>query len=92
GSAEDDDDVISEGALVNLKCPLGLCRIQIPSRSKNCKHSQCFDCETFLQFYQGKQQWRCPVCSIIIMSWHELIIDGYFDDILKRTSETDEQI
>ncbi|KAJ2806461.1 E3 SUMO-protein ligase pli1 [Coemansia guatemalensis] len=93
GAAENgDDDVISEGALVNLKCPLGLCRIQIPSRSKNCKHSQCFDCETFLQFYQGKQQWRCPVCSIIIQSWKELIIDGYFDEILKKTSESDEQI
>ncbi|KAJ2129763.1 E3 SUMO-protein ligase pli1 [Coemansia sp. RSA 921] len=92
GKQSDDDDVIAEGALVNLKCPLGLCRIKVPCRSKQCQHSQCFDCATFLQFYNMTTGWKCPVCSVGIKSWNELIVDGYFEDILLKTSENDEQV
>ncbi|KAJ2356521.1 E3 SUMO-protein ligase pli1 [Coemansia sp. RSA 2618] len=90
--SDDDDDVIAEGALVNLKCPLGLCRIKVPCRARQCQHAQCFDCATFLQFYSNAAQWKCPVCSVHIKSWGELIIDGYFEDILLKTSESDEQV
>ncbi|KAJ2782237.1 E3 SUMO-protein ligase pli1 [Coemansia javaensis] len=92
GGGGDDDDIVPEGALVNLKCPLGLCRIKTPARSTRCKHSQCFDCETFLQFYQSKPVWKCPVCSVPIRSWRELLVDGYFEDILGKTAPGDEQI
>ncbi|KAJ2502889.1 E3 SUMO-protein ligase pli1 [Coemansia sp. RSA 1972] len=92
GKQSDDDDVIAEGALVNLKCPLGLCRIKVPCRSKQCQHSQCFDCATFLQFYNTATVWKCPVCSVGIKSWNELVVDGYFEDILQKTSENDEQV
>ncbi|KAJ1729281.1 E3 SUMO-protein ligase pli1, partial [Coemansia biformis] len=91
-NSADDEDVIPEGALVSLKCPLGQCRIRTPARSTNCQHSQCFDCETFLQFYQNRQPWKCPVCSVSIQSWRELIVDGYFEEILQKTSEDDDQI
>ncbi|KAJ2771598.1 E3 SUMO-protein ligase pli1, partial [Coemansia nantahalensis] len=87
-----DDDVISEGALVNLKCPLGQCRIRAPVRAANCHHPQCFDCETFLQLYHNRPTWKCPVCSAAIASWRELIADGYFEDILKGTTASDHQI
>ncbi|KAJ2122117.1 E3 SUMO-protein ligase pli1 [Coemansia sp. RSA 720] len=92
GKQSEDDDVIAEGALVNLKCPLGLCRIKVPCRSKQCQHSQCFDCATFLQFYNTTTVWKCPVCSVGIKSWNELVVDGYFEDILLKTSESDEQV
>ncbi|KAJ1871172.1 E3 SUMO-protein ligase pli1 [Coemansia sp. RSA 990] len=88
----DDDDIIDEGALVNLKCPLGLSRIKAPCRAKQCQHLQCFDCVTFLQFYSKIAQWKCPVCSIAIKSWHDLIADSYFEEILQNTSENDEQV
>ncbi|KAJ2161231.1 E3 SUMO-protein ligase pli1 [Coemansia sp. RSA 552] len=90
--ASDDDDLIPVGALVNLKCPLGLCRIKVPSRSTKCQHSQCFDCETFLQFYMNKSAWTCPVCSVDICGWRDLIIDGYFEGILQKTPDSDDQV
>ncbi|KAJ2726984.1 E3 SUMO-protein ligase pli1 [Coemansia sp. Benny D115] len=91
-STDADDDLVSTGALVSLKCPLGLSRVTIPSRSRFCAHSQCFDCDTFLQMHMNIATWKCPVCSMVIKSWRELIIDGYFDSILKGTSEDDEQV
>ncbi|KAJ2601743.1 E3 SUMO-protein ligase pli1 [Coemansia sp. RSA 1722] len=91
-SGADDDDIVSTGALVSLKCPLGLLRITMPTRSKYCQHSQCFDCENFLQMKQRVPSFKCPVCSIAIKSWRELILDCYFDDILKNTSDNDSQV
>ncbi|KAJ2715577.1 E3 SUMO-protein ligase pli1 [Coemansia spiralis] len=91
-SGADDDDLISEGALVSLKCPLGQCRIRAPARAAGCQHSQCFDCETFLQFYQNRPTWKCPVCSAVIQSWRELVADSYFESILKETAASDDQI
>ncbi|KAJ2663294.1 E3 SUMO-protein ligase pli1 [Coemansia sp. RSA 1200] len=88
----DDDDLISTGALVSLKCPLGLCRIKTPARSKYCQHSQCFDCETFLQIKRRTNTWKCPVCSGAIKSWRELIVDGYFEEILQGTAANDDQV
>ncbi|KAJ1962945.1 E3 SUMO-protein ligase pli1 [Dipsacomyces acuminosporus] len=89
---DDEDDLISAGALVSLKCPLGLSRIKTPVRSKFCDHSQCFDGETFLQLNMQRPTWKCPICSIKVKSWRELIVDGYFESILKGTSENDDQV
>ncbi|KAJ1996212.1 E3 SUMO-protein ligase pli1 [Coemansia spiralis] len=91
-STDGDDDLISTGALVSLKCPLGLCQITTPTRSQYCQHSQCFDCETFLQLNKNMRSWKCPVCSIAIKTWRELIVDGFFEEILKGTSSSDEQV
>ncbi|KAJ2802882.1 E3 SUMO-protein ligase pli1, partial [Coemansia furcata] len=88
----EDDDLISTGALVSLKCPLGLSRITTPTRSAYCQHSQCFDCEIFMQLTRRFTVWKCPVCSIVIKSWRELIVDGYFESILKGTSPADDQV
>ncbi|KAJ2546133.1 E3 SUMO-protein ligase pli1, partial [Coemansia sp. RSA 1933] len=89
---DEDEDLISTGALVSLKCPLGLCRISVPTRSKYCQHSQCFDCETFLQLNRRGKTWKCPVCSVVVKSWRELIVDGYFEGILQGTCKTDDQV
>ncbi|KAJ2059742.1 hypothetical protein GGI17_004214 [Coemansia sp. S146] len=91
-STDDDDDLVSTGALVSLKCPLGLSRISTPTRSAFCQHPQCFDCEIFMQLTRKFTVWKCPVCSIVIKSWRELIVDGYFESILKGTSAADDQV
>ncbi|KAJ1850246.1 E3 SUMO-protein ligase pli1, partial [Coemansia sp. RSA 486] len=41
---------------------------------------------------QRVPSFKCPVCSIAIKSWRELILDCYFDDILKNTSDNDSQV
>ncbi|KAJ2004672.1 E3 SUMO-protein ligase pli1, partial [Coemansia thaxteri] len=91
-NADDDDELVSTGALVSLKCPLGLSRIKTPSRSTFCQHVQCFDCEIFIQLSRKLPVWKCPVCSIVIKSWRELIVDGYFEAILQGTSAADDQV
>ncbi|KAJ2508550.1 E3 SUMO-protein ligase pli1 [Coemansia sp. RSA 2052] len=91
-SAADDDDLVSTGALVSLKCPLGLSRISTPVRSVFCQHSQCFDCEIFMQLMSRLVVWKCPVCSIVVKSWRELVVDGYFEAMLQGTSAADDQV
>ncbi|KAJ1816768.1 E3 SUMO-protein ligase pli1 [Coemansia sp. RSA 2675] len=91
-STDDDDELVSTGALVSLKCPLGLSRITTPARSVYCQHSQCFDCEIFMQLTRKFTVWKCPVCSTVIKSWRELVVDGYFESILKATSAADDQV
>ncbi|KAJ2380107.1 E3 SUMO-protein ligase pli1, partial [Coemansia sp. RSA 2603] len=92
GNEDDDDDLVSTGSLVSLKCPLGLMRIATPTRSKYCQHPQCFDCETFLQMKNQVPSTKCPVCSQDIKSWEELVIDLYFEDILQKTSSNEDQV
>ncbi|KAJ1932123.1 E3 SUMO-protein ligase pli1, partial [Linderina pennispora] len=87
-----DDDVVADGALVSLKCPLGLVRITTPMRSKYCNHSQCFDGEVFLKMNEQTPTWKCPICSIAVKSWQELIVDGYFEEILRGTQDSDDQV
>ncbi|KAJ1944780.1 E3 SUMO-protein ligase pli1 [Linderina macrospora] len=89
---DDDDDVVADGALISLKCPLGLVRITTPMRSKYCNHSQCFDGEVFLKMNEQSPTWKCPICLIAIKSWHELVVDGYFEEILHGTLDSDDQV
>lgn len=36
--------------------------------------------------------WTCPVCTNVISSWEELVIDGYFSDILANTPQDQDSI
>nr|VZI30167.1 unnamed protein product [Spirometra erinaceieuropaei] len=48
---------------VSLLCPLALTRIEIPVRSVNCDHLQCFDLSSYLTINKKRPRWSCPVCS-----------------------------
>ncbi|KAL7056763.1 hypothetical protein AAHC03_025654 [Spirometra sp. Aus1] len=48
---------------VSLLCPLALTRIEIPMRSVNCDHLQCFDLSSYLTINKRRPRWSCPVCS-----------------------------
>lgn len=77
-----DADIVLEAEMLSLKCPLGFTRITAPCRSKSCSHMQCFDAITFLSMNEQTPTWTCPVCNQKINSIQDLVIDGYFDDIL----------
>lgn len=79
------DDIVSVGETISLKDPVTLSRIKNPIRSKKCKHIQCFDAGTFITMNRAKGRWECPVCNSKVQ-WSELILDGYFKDILENTS------
>ncbi|PWA03067.1 hypothetical protein BB558_000771 [Smittium angustum] len=78
-----DDDVIAVGFTLSLVCPLGQCRISVPVRSRSCGHSQCFDALTFFEMNRLVPTWQCPVCSKLINDWESIIVDGYFEQLLK---------
>ncbi|KAK9728365.1 E3 SUMO-protein ligase pli1 [Basidiobolus ranarum] len=79
-----DADIEATSSLVSLKCPLGYQRIQYPCRSSYCNHIQCFDGIIFLKLNEQSPSWTCPICNRVMGSWSELVLDGYFEDILKK--------
>jgi len=76
---------------ISLIDPISLCRIVIPSRSINCKHSQCFDLSIFLELNLDIPQWKCGICS---RSAHieDLIVDGFFASIVRKCDEDAENV
>ncbi|KAF9576621.1 SUMO ligase siz1 [Mortierella alpina] len=52
----------------------------------------CFDAYTFFNLNEQTPTWTCPVCSRIMHSWEEIVVDGYFKDILKLTPKSLENI
>ncbi|VDL87706.1 unnamed protein product [Schistocephalus solidus] len=59
-----EDDLQSDGWIpVSLLCPLALTRIELPVRSANCDHLQCFDLSSYLTINKKRPRWCCPVCS-----------------------------
>ncbi|KAF9349759.1 SUMO ligase siz1 [Mortierella sp. NVP85] len=87
-----DDDIQATSSTLSLKCPLGFQRIKIPIRSSYCHHLQCFDAFTFFNLNEQTPTWTCPVCSRVMHSWEEIVVDGYFKDILSNTPSSLESI
>ncbi|KAJ7754147.1 PINIT domain-containing protein [Mycena maculata] len=83
----DDDDIIAGSLKMSLKCPLSFMRIRTPCRSAKCTHSQCFDATSWYAVMEQTTTWLCPVCENVL-DWRELIIDGFFSEILKMTPDT----
>ena len=50
---------------------------------------QCFDASTFLQMNERKPTWNCPVCDKKAL-YDDLLIDGYFQEILDSKETADE--
>lgn len=61
---DDDDGIVATCTMLSIRCPLGLCVINLPARGLHCKHLQCFDLKTFLLFSRKARSkaWRCTVC------------------------------
>ncbi|KAJ7689980.1 PINIT domain-containing protein [Mycena rosella] len=83
----DDDDIIAGSLKMSLRCPLSFMRIGMPCRSSRCTHSQCFDANSWYAVMQQTTTWLCPVCENTL-DWRELIIDGFFAEILKTTPDS----
>ncbi|KAJ6251101.1 suppressor of variegation 2-10 [Anaeramoeba flamelloides] len=76
---------------ISLKCPLGMNRIKIPARAKQCSHIQCFDLQTFLDFTKVSNETACPSCDRKFPI-KDLIIDGFVDQILKKEKDYDQEM
>ncbi|TFK41216.1 PINIT domain-containing protein [Crucibulum laeve] len=90
-SLGDDDDIIAGPQKMSLKCPLSFMRVNTPCRSSKCVHSQCFDATSWYSMMEQTTTWLCPVCERTL-DYKDLIIDGYFNEILTQTPESVEDV
>ncbi|KAF8736533.1 hypothetical protein AX14_014369 [Amanita brunnescens Koide BX004] len=90
-SVTDDDDIVAGPQKMSLKCPLSFVRIATPARSSKCVHSQCFDATSWFSVMEQTTTWLCPVCEKVL-DCKDLIVDGYFDEILQQTSSSVEDV
>merc|ERR1711933_248267 len=82
----DDDDVVCGETKVSLRCPLSICRINIPIRGTECTHPQCVDLNTFLAFSHRTGTWQCPVC-LKPVKFNQIVIDNEMKEILAQTDD-----
>jgi len=87
----DEDDIVAGQQKMSLKCPLSYGRITAPCRSSACVHPQCFDATSWFSVMEQTTTWLCPVCERVLKS-DDLIMDGYFYNILQQTPESVEDV
>lgn len=90
-SMVEDDDIIAGPQKMSLRCPLTFMRIVTPCRSSKCVHPQCFDAHSWFTMMEQTTTWLCPVCERTL-DHKDLIMDGYFDEILQATPESVEDV
>ncbi|CAG8720590.1 26168_t:CDS:10 [Gigaspora margarita] len=86
-----EDDIVLGSSQISLKDPLGYTRIQVPCKFSRCRHVQCFDAYLFFQMNEQTPTWLCPICNNV-GTWSDIVVDGYFADILHNTSQDQERI
>eukprot|EP00939_MAST-03C_sp_MAST-3C-sp1_P001048 g1048.t1 len=94
---EEEDGVIAmQAPRVSLRCPLSLRVMNCPARGKMCKHTSCFDLESYLAFNasirnpQSKSKWKCPVCSAIVKP-AGVICSGYVQEMVDAIEHVDRE-
>ncbi|KAG8913461.1 SUMO ligase siz1 [Tulasnella sp. 408] len=90
-NVDDDDEIEAGPQKLSLKCPLSYTRIEIPIRSSACPHPSCFDATSWYGMMEVTTTWQCPICEKTL-NLDEMIVDGYFDNILKTTDEDVEDV
>ncbi|KAH7721534.1 hypothetical protein AAVH_10995 [Aphelenchoides avenae] len=80
----DDTEVTSK--TVSLKCPISKARLEVPVRSVDCRHMECLDLRSYLDFHKRITFWQCPVqfCNVEVRC-ESLRVDQYMSDVLRDT-------
>lgn len=86
-----DNDIEATSSVMSLKCPLSFTRLRLPCRGIGCRHNQCFDATSYLQLQEQAPTWQCPVCNKAV-TWENLVLDQYVQDILQSTAKDTEQV
>ncbi|XP_075245188.1 E3 SUMO-protein ligase PIAS2-like isoform X2 [Convolutriloba macropyga] len=80
-----DSEIAMTTLRISLNCPLGVCRMTLPVRSKQCTHVQCFDATFYVKMNEKRPCWQCPVCGKDA-PFSELVLDGYFIEVLDSST------
>lgn len=81
--ADNDPDLTFTLSPFSLLCPIGKKRMQIPAKSIQCDHLQCFDANTYILMNEKRSTWTCPICQKAC-SFKDMEIDHYFLDIVSN--------
>ncbi|KAH7710261.1 MIZ/SPRING zinc finger domain containing protein [Aphelenchoides avenae] len=74
---------------VPLICPLSKSRIVTPVRGLFCKHVECFDLRSFLEYHTNDAYWECPFTFCRTkLNCDQLRFDEFFSSILQNTRST----
>ncbi|VDK40517.1 unnamed protein product [Dibothriocephalus latus] len=65
--------------------------MQIPVRSVNCDHLQCFDLSSYLAINKKRPRWSCPVCSLPA-PFRDLRRDDFFVQMVADQSLKDAEM
>ncbi|KAJ5601926.1 hypothetical protein N7510_011460 [Penicillium lagena] len=88
----DDEEitVITDSLTVSLIDPFSARIVDVPARSRQCDHLDCFDLETFLSTRKSasdslpmNDNWFCPICKADARP-QVLFIDGFFAEVLQE--------
>ncbi|KAK3349423.1 zinc-finger of the MIZ type in Nse subunit-domain-containing protein [Lasiosphaeria hispida] len=83
----EDDDLVIERVIVDLKCPLSLQVMKEPYSNHKCKHT--FEKSAILDFLQSNSgQAQCPVCTQQLRTT-DLFLDATMVRRLKRAEEAE---
>ncbi|KAH7696003.1 zinc finger protein, partial [Aphelenchoides avenae] len=70
---------------VSLVCPISKRRIEDACRGDQCRHLECFDLRTYLQYHTQLTYWECPVLNCRKnVSLERLRLDEYMTSILQE--------
>lgn len=83
-----DPDLATTSYRVSLVCPLGKMRMNMPAKSINCDHLQCFDASTFILMNEKKPTWMCPTCNKSCL-YDDIQIENYFLEIVSSPTLSD---
>ncbi|KIW43629.1 uncharacterized protein PV06_04714 [Exophiala oligosperma] len=89
GAGDDEDLVVAQTSIsIDLVDPFMSCIWSTPTRSKACRHRECFDLDAYLdgRTDQGgvtnPDQWKCPICKKDARP-QMLVVDGFLSNVRK---------
>ncbi|KAJ5327113.1 hypothetical protein MYU51_008397 [Penicillium brevicompactum] len=93
---DDDDDlaVVTDNLTIGLVDPFMARIFNVPARSKNCDHTECFDRDTFIDTRKSVpgpspmiEEWRCPICKADARP-QLLVVDGFLAEVHEELTRT----
>ncbi|KAH7710759.1 siz1p [Aphelenchoides avenae] len=87
------DEIEVTSKKVSLICPISKTRVKVPVRSVNCRHMECFDLRSYLNYHQQLTFWECPFsCCKAQARCDSLRVDEYMSDVLRATEDCVQEV
>lgn len=80
------DDIEMKDILLTLRDSYTYAKINIPIKTKNCKHLECFDLRYFMIQQYESPTWECPRCSEPL-DVSDLAVCEYAEEIVNTITE-----